>query len=299
MNKQRFLWAGFAVVVAAMALVQFIPSEPVILPASLPQQQREAHRIVNFEGVDNFRDLGGYQSADGRRVKWGVLYRSGTFAETSRADSQVLATMGLSALIDFRSTSEKEEEPSQLPDPVPFEVIEIPTLDGGDNSVADEIMARIEEGNFQDFDPDGFMIEANRQFADQFTPQYREFIQALLQVQGKPVVWHCSAGKDRTGYAAAIILRILGVPMETIYADYMLSKEPAVRARQRELKLLRLFKGDEAADKLTVLLGVERDWLEAGFKQIDARWGSFDNYVTEGLQLTDAQILQLQNTLLE
>lgn len=299
MNQQRILWAVFAVVVTAMALIQFIPSEPVILPASLPDEQRETHRIVNFEGVDNFRDLGGYRTADGRRVKWGTLFRSGTFAETSRADAQVLANMGLSALIDFRSTAEKDEEPNQLPNPAPFDIIEIPTLDGGDNSVADEIMARIEDGDFDDFNPDSFMIQANRQFVDEFTPQFSEFIQVLLQAQGKPVVWHCSAGKDRTGYAAAIILRILGVPMETIYTDYMLSKEPALAARQRELTLLRLLKGDVTADKLTVLLGVEREWLEAAFERIDSRWGSFDNYIKNGLQLSDAQILQLQNTLLE
>jgi protein-tyrosine phosphatase len=299
LNRKTLFWSAFALLVVVMGVIQFIPSAPVIVPSLLPPEQRNSHRVVNFEGIANFRDLGGYQTADGRQTRWGLMYRSGNFSTATRSDNVVLASLGLEALVDFRSAAEKEEEPHQLPDPLPFKLVEIPTMDGGDHSVADEIMARVDSGDFADFDPDAFMITANRLFARNFTPQFSEFIQVVLEAKGRPVAWNCSAGKDRTGFAAAILLRILGVPMETVLDDYALSKQYSLAARQRELTLLRLFKGDEAAEKLSVLLGAEKPWLEAAFDEIDKQYGSFDVYVEQALGLAPAQVKQLRHSLLE
>lgn len=299
MNKKPLFWSAFGVLALVMGVIQFVPSPPLQIPAELPSSERAAHRLLNFEGIHNFRDLGGYTTTDGRQVKWGRLYRSGTLAEASPRDLEDLRRLQLHSLVDFRSTTEKDEEPNRLPQPPGFEVVEIPTLDGGDHAVADEIMRRIEEGDFDDFDPDSFMLQANRSFADAFTPQFASFLQTVINASGEPVAWHCSAGKDRTGYAAAILLRILGVPQNVILDDYALSKEYSLAARQKELMLLRLFKGEEAATKLAVIMGVEKPWLEAGFAQIDEIYGSFDTYVTEGLGLSQSDIQQLRQTLLE
>jgi protein-tyrosine phosphatase len=298
-NKKNLAWSAFALIAIAMTAIQFIPGEPVIVPAQLPAEQREAHRLVNFEGISNFRDLGGYQTEDGRSVSWGKLYRSANFAKTSRGDQKVLTDLQLTSLVDFRSAAEKEEEPNQLVDNPGYQIVEIPTMDGGDNSVSEEIMARFEHGDFSDFNPDAFMIEANRQFASTFTPQFSRFMQVILKAEGKPVVWHCSAGKDRTGFAAAIILRILGVPEDVVMQDYMLSREPALAARQKELSLVRLLKGEEAAQKMSVLLGVEESWLQAAFDTIDEQNGSFDKYVEQALGLDQDDIQNLRASLLE
>lgn len=298
MNKSRALWWGFALVLIAFAALQFIPANPVLIPAQLPAEQREAHRLLAFEGISNFRDLGGYQTEDGRTVKWGALYRSGTFATASRSDLAYLEKLNLSALIDFRSTPEKEEEPSQLPDPPLFQVVEIPTLDDGNKAIIGEVMQRIETGNFAGFEPDDFMLKSNRQFATTFTPQFREFMHTLLEAKGKPVVWHCSAGKDRTGFAAAIVLRILGVPQDLVVQDYMASKTHALDARSRELLMIKLFSGKEAEEKMTILMGVEPQWLQAAFNAIDEQWGDFETYVKQGLKLTEQDINSLRDTLL-
>ena len=299
MSKKKLLWSAFGVLLAILAIIQFVPSAPVLVPVLLPQEQREAHRLLNFEGIANFRDLGGYANDQGQQVKWGVLYRSGTFAHSSRADLQALQQLQLATLIDFRSSGEKEEEPNQLPDPTGFTVVEIPTLDEGNKALVGEVMDRVESGDFTGFDPDQFMLQANRQFATEFTPQFRQFIHTVLDAAGKPVVWHCSAGKDRTGFASAILLRVLGVPQDVVMRDYMESKQHALEARRNQLLLLRLFKGEEAADKLAVMMGVEEAWLRAAFEEIDAQWGSFENYVREGLQLGDGDIAQLRSQLLE
>jgi protein-tyrosine phosphatase len=298
LNRQKLFWSVFTVVLLAVGAIQFIPAPALILPAELPAAQRDAHRLLNFEGIPNFRDLGGYHTADGRQVKWGVLYRAGTFTNSSKADLQSLEQLHLKTLIDFRSATEKEEEPNRLPDPIGFNLVEIPTLDDGNKAMAGDIMERIESGNFEGFDPNLMMLEANRQFASTFTPQYRQFIHTVLDAGGAPIVWHCTAGKDRTGFAAAILLRILGVPEDVIMRDYMDSKEHALESRKSQLLLLRVFKGEEAADKLAVMLGVEEAWLKAAFEEIDATWGSFDNYLREGLELTDADIELLRANLL-
>ena len=299
MNIRKILGAGFAVVAIAVALIQFIPAPPLLVPAALPADQRPAHRLLNFEGISNFRDLGGYTTLDNRHVKWGRLYRSGTFAEASRADLAGLSALQLETLIDFRSSLEKTEKPNQLPDPPGFTVVDIPVLDDGNKALIGEIMDRVESGDFDGFDPNRAMLTANRQFAAEFTPQFNEFIHTVLEAEGAPVLWHCSAGKDRTGFASAILLRILGVPQETIVQDYMASRAPALEARSSQLRMLELFKGEEAAQKLAILMGVDEAWLQAGFAQIDTTWGSFDNYVENGLQLNADDVRRLRHNLLE
>ena len=299
MNIRKIAGSGLIVAAIAVTVIQFIPAPPLLIPAALPQEQRSAHRLLNFEGISNFRDLGGYSTQDGRRIKWGKLYRSGTFAEASRADLAGLSALSLETFIDFRSELEKTEEPNRLPDPPGFTVIDIPVLDDGNKALVGEIMDRIESNNFDGFDPNQAMLTANRQFASEFTPQFREFVHTVLQADGAPMVWHCSAGKDRSGFAAAILLRILDVPPATIMQDYMASRAPALASRKGQLRVLELFKGEEAASKLAILMGVEEAWLEAGFAQIDATWGSFDNYVETGLQLNAADIRRLRDNLLE
>ena len=297
MGKKKLLWSLLAASLLAVAVVQFIPAPPLVIPAALPVGQRHDHRLLNFEGIANFRDLGGYPAADGRQVRWGVLYRSGTLAHSSDTDLEGLERLRLTTLIDFRSAVEKAAEPDRLPDPPGLRVVDIPTLDDG-NKVVGEIMARIETGDFEGLDPDRMMLEANRQFASTFTPQYRSFARTVLAARGEPVLWHCSAGKDRAGFAAAVLLRILGVPQDIVMQDYMASRRHALEARETQLLLLRLFKGREAAANVAVLMGVEEAWLEAAFAEIDATWGSFDNYVRAGLGLSDAEVAQLRDALL-
>ena len=299
MTRKRFFWPAVALFGLAIALIQFVPSPPLVVPALLPSAEREAHRLLNFEGIPNFRDLGGYRTRDGRQVRWGSLYRSGTMAEASDADLRALGQLHLSTLIDFRSLAEKTREPNRLPQAPGFDVVEIPILDQGNSAIAEKIMERIDTGDFEGFDPDRIMLNANQQFAVQFTPQFRRFMHSVLEANGEPVVWHCTAGKDRTGFASAVLLRLLGVPEDIVMQDYLASGEQALDARRSQLLLLRLFKGEEAAGKLGILLGVERGWLQAAFDAIDSHWGGFDRYVSEGLQLDASDVAQLKRALLE
>jgi protein-tyrosine phosphatase len=299
LTRRNLFGVAVAAAALAVAVIQFIPSPALKIPAQLPLDQRAAHRLLNFEGIDNFRDLGGYPGLDERPVKWGKLFRSGTFAAASDRDLAGLRALRLETLIDFRAGAEMAGEPDRLPQPPGFTVVDIPVLDDGNATLVGDIMARIDSGNFEGFDPDRLMVQAYRQFAADFTPQFRQFIHTVLAADGAAVAWHCSAGKDRSGFAAAILLRILGVSQDTVMRDYMASGRSALSARANQLLVLRLLKGKEAAEGVAGLLGVEEAWLEASFAAIDATWGSFDRYVAEGLQLSDADIGRLQNNLLE
>lgn len=298
LQKRTVYWTLFGALAAVMMAVQFIPSKPVLVPRELPAGQRDAHRVLHFEGIHNFRDLGGYPAAGGATVKWGSLYRSANLSEASRADQQALDTLELHALVDLRSATEREAQPNQVSEKPSFEIVEIPVLDGGAQGLADEITRRIEDGTLADFDAEAFMLNANRQFADEFTPQFAEFMQVILRAGGEPVLWHCTAGKDRAGFAAAVLLRILGVPENVVLEDYALSRQYSMQAHSMDLMMLKLFKGEEVRDKVAVLLGVEKRWLQAAFDTIEQRWGSFDAYVESGLKLDAKDVAMLRQHLL-
>ncbi|GAB3287110.1 tyrosine-protein phosphatase [Parahaliea aestuarii] len=298
MKPGLWKWA-LAAAIGVIATIQFIPPAPLALPAELPAAERTEHRLLAFEGIDNFRDLGGYRTADGRQLRWGALYRAGDLSEASRFDLEQLQRLQLQTLIDFRSQLEKDAAPDRLPQNPAFDVISIPTLDDGNSAMVQEIKERFESGNFEGFDPGALMTRANRQFAFEFTPQFRQFIHAVRDAGGEPVLWHCTAGKDRTGFAAAILLEILGVPRETIIRDYLLSDSISLEAHSRDLMLARLFKGEEAAQQIAIMMGVQRPWIEAAFASIDEHWGDFDTYVREGLELSESDVLTLQASLLQ
>jgi protein-tyrosine phosphatase len=296
---KRILWTLLAVAVISAGAIILYPSAQVVLPVEVPYEQREAHRHLPFEGVANARDLGGYATTDGRKVRWGLLYRTGELSGATRRDRGDLERLGLNRLIDFRSQLERDEAPDNLPDPTPFDVISIPVLDDGNAAMVAQLATRINNSNFEGFDPDQFMVEANRQFVRNFTPQFAGFMINVLEAGGKPVLWHCTAGKDRAGFASAILLRTLDVPEEVIMADYMLSRQYSLAAHETDLLLLKLFKSDEAADVVRQLMGVEEHWLQTAFDTIEEDYGSFERYLLVGLGLGDEDIAQLRAQLLE
>ena len=161
-----------------------------------------------------------------------------------------------------------------------------------------EVKRRIWVNDFRGFDPDAIMAAAYRQFALEFSDQYRQFVHAVLEAGGAPVLWHCTAGKDRAGFASALVLRLLGAEQRVVLQDYMLSADH-LKPIRKALVLLRLAKGAKVAQTLRSLLKVDEHWLETAFQAIDEHWGSFDSYTHQALRLSTADITQLRHSLLE
>jgi protein-tyrosine phosphatase len=161
-----------------------------------------------------------------------------------------------------------------------------------------ELQEAAKTKNLQSFDPSEKMMGLYRSFVLENNHQFQGFIQAVLAAQGKPVLWHCVAGKDRTGFAAAILLRILGVPHQVVMQDYMLSAQYADR-RKPLILMLRLIRGEEIADIIRTFYSVQKEWLQVAFQAIDDVWGSFEQYRLEALKVSQDQVYQLREFLLD
>lgn len=264
--------------------------------AGMPDHVRQRHVVL--EGAANFRDLGGYATADGRRVRWGQLYRSDDLAALTDADLEKVGSLGIKLVCDFRSSYEKEAEPDRLPAEDPPAVADLAI--GAESFMVKDLRERIEQGELEGLDLRGMMIEGNRQFATTYTPQYAAMFERIMQAENRPALVHCTAGKDRAGFASAVILSVLGVPRETVIEDFLLTNHYTKRATERQLWMIELFSLFRAdSELLRPLFGVERDYIEAAFQAIDEQYGDFDTYRREALGLDDAEVEAFRMALLE
>ncbi|MGZ9222784.1 MAG: tyrosine-protein phosphatase [Anaerolineales bacterium] len=259
-------------------------------------QARE--RRLPFAGAKNFRDLGGYQTTDARTIRWGKLYRSDSLHKLTPADLKRLTSLSLDRIIDFRADHEIAEEPDRLPAGTESRVVRISILDSSTQIWRDSREQFI-KGNLQNVDPVHFMIQTNMDLGTRFTPQMQTFVQEVLSANGYPLLFHCAAGKDRTGFAAAILLRILGIPQPAVMEDYLLSNQYYLSAHKWNLTLLQLAKGKSFASVVKGFLEVRPAYLATAFEAIDYKYGSFKYYVRNELGLTLKDIEQLKMLYLE
>ena len=270
----------------------------MILPKDAPPEERPSLRRIPLRGTRNLRDLGGYRTADGRALRWGVLYRSDALALAGRKAADTLRRMGLAVIIDFRTEAERAAAPDRIPPGCSARLVRLPVFDGP-NSVDKVVRRRLEEGSLGEADPAALFREAYGQLPIEHLGQYRAFVREVLEAGGRPILFHCVAGKDRTGFAAALVLRLLSVPAETIVGDYLLSRRYQVRISWTKRLLFALRYGRKAYGALARMLTIEPGFLEAAFARIDSVYGSFDAFAARGLGLGPADLERLADALLE
>ncbi|WP_317933508.1 tyrosine-protein phosphatase [Halioxenophilus sp. WMMB6] len=268
------------------------------IPSELPAETRADFRKLPLQGAENFRDVGGYATADGGRVKWGVIYRSDALSELTSDDQRYLQRLQLKSVVDFRSPEEVADAPDQLGDklaplwrPMPITVREANTK---------LISESLRSGNATREQMQQFLITANENFVTDFTPLYSDWLHSLLNDNNLPTVFHCTAGKDRTGFAAAILLRTLGVDAETVMQDYLatnLYNQEYVEKKLTMIKFASFFQID--TEVLRPIFKVEAPYLQAAFATIDEQYDSFDNYLREGLKITPEEQQQLSARLVD
>ena len=255
--------------------------------------QSEKFRKLSMDGSYNTRELGGYKTTDGKSVKWGVLFRSDKLSDISLEDQKYLKNLGIQRIVDFRSKTEKTEDPDKIPDGMTY--IEMPIeVDGAMRTKIEAILKGEINRNVKDF-----LIEANEEFIKNYSHIYSKFLKDLAKEQ-KPTMFHCTAGKDRAGFAAAITLIAIGVSKEDAINDYMKTNEyTAERIDEMisKIELMSLYQTD--GELLRPLLGVEREYLEAAFKTAENEYGSIENYIRSGLNISEKEIQQLKSFLLE
>jgi protein-tyrosine phosphatase len=257
-----------------------------------PAATAAAHaRFIPLEGGQNFRDMGGYRTADGRHVKWGVLYRSGSMAKLTIADFQTLQSLRIQSIVDLRDNGERSREP--LSRPAGFTPAVLTTDYALDRS---EIAKAFSTPNVTAEQARRIFDQFYAALPYQFAPQYRILFAQLLA--GKtPLIVNCSAGKDRTGVASALILTALGVPRQTVVQDYMLSMkgfQPAKTASGVDPRM-----AGYSPQVAEILRGVEPRFLNAAFAAIESRPGGLNGYFRNELKLTPADLKRLKSLYLE
>ena len=227
-----------------------------------------AERHLPMAGGYNFRDLGGFPGADGKHVVWGKLFRTDGLGSLTDADLAYLASIPVATIADFRTDEEDRHSPDRFPASVKH-VLRLPIAPGYMSSRATQKLENYSH-------PDEFMLEMYRDLAldPQIVATYREFFASAQTEANLPLIFHCSAGKDRTGFAAALILHALGVDRQTILADYAVSNT---------------YLGDKYAPyiekhpHLKGLFTVKESFLEEAFTLVAVEYGSPDAYLENAL----------------
>ncbi len=250
-------------------------------------------RRLPFVGTPNFRDLGGYPTEDGRQVKWGYLFRSGQLSQLNADDQRLLHSLQLDLVCDFRRPEEQERDPSLLPDPGP--VLVSLSISPGSN---DSFFTEATEMNVDRQAMFDFMVEINRDFALGQKVAYSSMFDHLVQKQPTRMLFHCAAGKDRTGFAAAIILLALGVPREQVMEDYLLTADYFLP--QQELsRLAGKYEMELPAETMLPVLEVHPQYLQAALDAIDEQFESIDHYLEDVLGMDRCKRERLRSHYLE
>jgi protein-tyrosine phosphatase len=240
--------------------------------------------VVALDGATNFRDLGGYVGREGRPLRWRRVFRSDHLGGLSAADHAVLARLNVRAALDFRGAQERAATPYA-----------VPGLEQHALSIEPTVAQRMQEAEDGGRDltgemVEGFMRELYRRLVQHQAPRFAEFFGHLLRAQA-PLVFHCTAGKDRTGVAAALLLLSLGVPRETVEEDYLLTNavyRPPWAPRP-----------GVAPEVLRALWGVQPSYLATVFDVIDAEPGGAEGYLRRRVGLDDAAFEALAARYLE
>ena len=263
---------------------------------------RVAERLIPLRGTDNFRDLGGYATKDGRTVRWGVLYRSGDLAGLTANDRTFFSHLPIETVIDFRNSEDRLRKPDRLPKGKAIKTV--------NPSVYDVAMSRrqyrklLQKMGKEDHSEE-LLITLNRMYVTQFTDTFALAIKALMVTQpveptgdamlSKSIpagLYHCSAGKDRTGFMSALLLTILGVPRETIMRDYMASNYYRYSRIRRHARLAPFI--GIRSEVARALLEVRPVYLEEAFRTIEDEYGSVERYIRQGLGISEEEQVQLR-----
>jgi protein-tyrosine phosphatase len=253
----------------------------------------DARRVIPLEGGRNFRDLGGYRTLDGRRVKWGKLYRSGSMAWLTPADYERLAQLSIKTICDLRTVQERTAEPNKW-----CQVANIGYWAREHSDSFGELRKVMVSGLSTPEMARAAMIEGYRQLPFEQAPAHQALFNRLAAGE-VPLVFNCAAGKDRAGTAAALILSALGVPRETVVDDYVLTDrvvdlEALFMDRKRKNELTNQSRG-----VVTAILKADASYLHAALDAVEERHGTVAAYLRDVLGITAEALSTVRQSLLE
>ncbi|MEY9360481.1 protein-tyrosine phosphatase [Bradyrhizobium yuanmingense] len=230
-------------------------------------------RHLALQGASNFRDLGGYPTIDGRTTRWRHIFRSNHLGQLTAADIEVVRALGVRSAFDFRGLEERAAGICVVNEITVHSLPIEPTVVAG-------LRAELAKGTLTAAVALELMRESYRNYVRHNTHSFRALFGHLLEDRA-PLVIHCTAGKDRTGFASALILHALGVADEVIAEDYLLTN----RHYKRDPSNV----SDLPADVLDAIGSVEASYLAAAFEAVGSEYGDLETYLRDGLKLGTAE----------
>ncbi|MEM6633432.1 MAG: tyrosine-protein phosphatase [Bacteroidota bacterium] len=240
-----------------------------------------SEREIVLNKALNFRDLGGIKTQEGKRVKWGLFFRSGKLDGLNAADQNFLKQLGISHVVDFRSDGEVEEAPDQLPPEISYQRVIIGLGQTMDRKKLMDSLKTLNPAQSANL-----LVEANKLFAGASSGDYQPFVELIDSGSGLPIVFHCTAGKDRTGFGAALILLALGVDRETIMNDFLMSNY--YRVGHGNFRMNFTWVVGLKREVIEPLMEVRPEYLQAAFATIDSLYGGTDAFLEEVYGLNDS-----------
>ncbi len=266
-------------------------------------------RVIGLEGTHNFRDMGGYQTSDGRKVKYGLFFRSDELTGLTEQDLAAFQALNIKTIFDYRDDYEAQKKP----DPVFAGVknVRISAIQSdqasqinmsGNTGNADRnqhvIVDMVKSGFFKQFRADTMMMELYTKLP-LGNPSYKGLMEMIQHSDNLGLLHHCTAGKDRTGVGAALILLALGVPETTVMEDYLLTNETMKAFNGKLLNQLAEHVNEAELQNIEHILGVKEQFMETVFGSIKRTYGNFDTYFTVEFGLTNQRREALQSMCLE
>ena len=274
----------------AVALVTFSAMPSIAQPSAGTLRQLPSGQslgiALGISTVPNLRDVGGYKTRDGATVVRGLAYRSGAFNPMSAEDIKKLKRVELMNDYDLRTTAEATARPDEMPPGVRYTLLNV--LADAKSAAPTEIEALLHDPKKANVvlgggRIDALFMEAYREFVSlpSAKQSYRTLFLSLADRQKLPAVFHCTGGKDRTGWAAAALLTLLGVPKATVMADFMRSNEYILPQYQSVIDSFVAADGDRTIP--LAVFGVKAEYLQASFDEMQKRYGTIEKYFSDGL----------------
>jgi protein-tyrosine phosphatase len=252
--------------------------------------EREPGQSIAIASVPNLRDLGGWPTRDGGRVRAGLLYRSTELAKLAGADIAAFAELGIRSVYDLRTAAERTAQPDRLPPGTGHVVVDVlkDSVNAApaqlfkvlsDPKAAEELfgggkgLALFESGYREIVSLSSARAGYHRLFSD------------LTREEHRPALFHCTTGKDRTGWAAASILMLLGVSDDLVMKEYLLTNTQLLPAEKPVIDRFQAQGGDP--DVIRPVVGVAAEYLEAALDEMRKEFGTIEGYFTEGLKIAE------------
>ena len=298
MTSTRIALAALALALPCIALSTAGPAAPAApLPLlttsagqTTPVVKADSTTRLRLDGAPNFRDIGGYRTADGKTVRRGRVYRSGQLSRLTESDYRQLAQLHIAAVCDFRRSDEKQSSPTRWPaTPGAPEFVTLANPAPEKRSATDLLASGADAA-----EASRYLLDVYEKTVTTYAPSFKTTFRRILD-SDDAVLYHCSAGKDRTGIFTALLLTFLGVPRATVVEDYLRSN--AVVTDEQVEAMAKRTKGQPAAAR--IILSVDASYLQLAFATIDRQYGSLDAYRRSQLGLSDPDVARLKARLLE